>query len=41
MTVYRPSHGDTVEDTTIKRIGKVMGFEGPYVQVRPVGGGLE
>ena len=41
MTVYRPNRGDTVEDTSTKRVGKVMGFEGTYVQLRPVGGGLE
>lgn len=33
--------GDTVEDTTRNKVGKVMGFEGPYVQLRPVGGGVE
>lgn len=41
MTAYKPSLGDTVEDTSIGKIGKVMGFEGPYVQLRPIGGGLE
>ncbi len=41
MAAYKPRPGDTVEDTSTKKIGKVMGFEGPYVQVRPVGGGLE
>ncbi|WP_189147477.1 hypothetical protein [Streptomyces lacrimifluminis] len=41
MTVYKPRLGDTVEDASTKKIGKVMGFEGPYVQLRPVGGGLE
>lgn len=41
MTAYKPHLGDTVEDTGTRRIGKVMGFEGPYVQVRPVGGGRE
>ncbi|WP_055524501.1 hypothetical protein [Streptomyces graminilatus] len=41
MTVYRLKLGDTVEDTGTRRIGKAMGFEGPYVQVRPVGGGRE
>jgi hypothetical protein len=40
-TTYKPNRGDIVEDTITKRIGKVMGFEGPYVQLRPVGGGLE
>jgi hypothetical protein len=33
--------GDTVEDTEIRKIGQVMGFEGPYVQLRPLGGGRE
>lgn len=41
MTVHKPSLGDTVEDTVRKRVGKVMGFEGPYVQLRPIGGGRE
>ena len=41
MTVHKPSLGDTVEDTERKRVGKVMGFEGPYVQLRPIGGGRE
>ncbi|WP_189785269.1 hypothetical protein [Streptomyces capitiformicae] len=41
MTEYRPKLGDTVEDTGRKRVGKVMGFEGPYVQLRPIGGGVE
>nr|WP_155058827.1 hypothetical protein [Streptomyces blattellae] len=33
--------GDTVEDTERHKVGRVMGFIGPYVQLRPVGGGLE
>ncbi|MGW0819899.1 hypothetical protein [Streptomyces sp. NPDC002845] len=41
MTVYEPRLGDTVEDTGRKKVGRVMGFEGPYVQLRPVGGGRE
>lgn len=41
MTAYEPNLGDTVEDTARRRIGKVMGFEGPYVQLRPIGGGVE
>ncbi|MDX2937160.1 hypothetical protein [Streptomyces ipomoeae] len=40
-TEYRPKPGDTVEDTKSRRFGKVMGFEGPYVQLRPIGGGRE
>lgn len=41
MTASRPSLGDIVEDTKARRFGRVMGFEGPYVQLRPVGGGRE
>jgi hypothetical protein len=33
--------GDTVEDTGSKKIGKAMGFEGPYVRLRSIGGGRE
>jgi hypothetical protein len=40
-TVYTPHPGDIVEDTLTRRVGRVMGFEGSYVQLRPVGGGLE
>ncbi|WP_230885551.1 hypothetical protein [Streptomyces spinoverrucosus] len=36
-----PKLHETVEDTGNRRIGKVMGFQGPYVQLRPVGGGRE
>ena len=38
---YEPRLGDTVEDTEASRIGKVAGFVGPYIQLRPIGGGLE
>lgn len=41
MTTYKPRLGDTVEDTQRQKIGKVMGFVGPYVQLRPVDGGQE
>lgn len=41
MTVRKPDIGETVEDTTRNRVGKVMGHEGPYVQLRPIGGGRE
>ena len=41
MTIYVPSIGDVVEDTRRSRIGTVMGSEGPYVQLRPIGGGRE
>jgi len=33
--------GDVVRDTGTDKVGEVMGFVGPYVQVRPVGGGVE
>ncbi|MEV0223772.1 hypothetical protein [Streptomyces sp. NPDC050704] len=33
--------GDVIEDTRNKKVGKVMGFVGLYVQLRPVGGGVE
>lgn len=33
--------GDTVRDTERDRVGRVMGFLGGYVQLRPVGGGIE
>ncbi|MFB8777303.1 hypothetical protein [Streptomyces broussonetiae] len=38
---YDPRLGDTARDTETARIGKVMGFLGPYVQLRPIGGGAE
>jgi hypothetical protein len=41
MTTYEPKLGDTVEDTSRAKVGQVMGFVGPYVQLRPVGGGIE
>ncbi|WP_171113953.1 MULTISPECIES: hypothetical protein [Streptomyces] len=41
MTAYRPRLHETVEDTVTRKVGKVMGFEGPYVQLRPIGGGRE
>ncbi|MEV6177602.1 hypothetical protein [Streptomyces sp. NPDC052015] len=33
--------GEAVRDTARDRVGRVMGHEGPYVQVRPLGGGRE
>ncbi|MEU6680340.1 hypothetical protein [Streptomyces sp. NPDC046925] len=33
--------GTLVVDTDRRRIGRVMGHEGPYVQLRPPGGGRE
>ncbi|MGW0708270.1 hypothetical protein ACWD4G_20325 [Streptomyces sp. NPDC002643] len=41
MTARKAAIGDPVEDTDRKKIGEVMGFEGPYVQLRPLGGGRE
>lgn len=41
MTAHKHRLGDIVEDTRLKKFGKVMGFVGPYVQLRPVGGGRE
>ncbi len=38
---YEPRLGDTVEDTAARKFGKVTGFVGPYVQLRPIGGGIE
>ncbi|WP_236067835.1 hypothetical protein [Streptomyces brasiliscabiei] len=38
---YQPRLGDAVEDVRRGKVGKVMGFEGPYVQLRPIGGGVE
>lgn len=33
--------GALAVDTSTGRLGRVMGFEGPYVQLRPPGGGRE
>ncbi|MGW0820041.1 hypothetical protein [Streptomyces sp. NPDC002845] len=33
--------GSYAVDTRTGRVGRVMGYEGPYVQLRPVGGGRE
>jgi len=41
VVTFEPVPGDLVEDTGARKIGKVMGFVGPYVQLRPVGGGPE
>ncbi|MFD7437634.1 hypothetical protein [Streptomyces sp. NPDC059861] len=38
---YEPRLHEIVEDNRSQRIGEVMGFEGPYVQLRPPGGGVE
>jgi hypothetical protein len=36
-----PRVGAYAVDTRSGRLGRVMGHEGPYVQLRPVGGGRE
>ncbi|MFF0034931.1 hypothetical protein ACGFY3_26645 [Streptomyces mirabilis] len=36
-----PPIGSYVVDTHTGRMGMVMGHEGPYVQLRPLGGGKE
>lgn len=37
----KPPLGSYVVDTRTGRLGIVMGHEGPYVQLRPYGGGRE
>ncbi|MEU6669458.1 hypothetical protein [Streptomyces sp. NPDC046727] len=37
----KPPVGSHVVDTRTGRVGIVMGHEGPYVQLRPYGGGRE
>lgn len=37
----RPPVGSCVVDTRTGRVGLVMGHVGPYVQLRPYGGGKE
>ncbi|WP_308406776.1 hypothetical protein [Streptomyces sp. AC555_RSS877] len=36
-----PRIDDLVKDTASNKVGRVMGFVGPYVQLRPFGGGKE
>lgn len=36
-----PQTGDLVYDEATRKVGRVMGHEGPYVQLRPPGGGRE
>ncbi|MFF5929018.1 hypothetical protein [Streptomyces hydrogenans] len=36
-----PPLGVTVLDTARNRVGRVMGADGPYLQLRPLGGGRE
>ncbi|MEV8591517.1 hypothetical protein [Streptomyces sp. NPDC052012] len=37
----KPPVGALVVDTRSERVGVVMGHQGPYVQLRPYGGGKE
>ncbi|MFD6286990.1 hypothetical protein ACFWDP_37990 [Streptomyces anthocyanicus] len=37
----KPTVGTYVVDTRSGRVGVVMGHEGPYLQLRPYGGGRE
>ncbi len=41
MKAMKPPRGSYVVDTRTERVGIVMGHEGPYVQLRPLGGGRE
>ncbi|MEU9335854.1 hypothetical protein AB0D49_22180 [Streptomyces sp. NPDC048290] len=41
MSTPKPSIGSYVVDTRTGRVGVVMGHEGPYIQLRPFGGGRE
>uniref|UniRef100_A0AAU1ZUC4 Uncharacterized protein n=1 Tax=Streptomyces sp. NBC_00093 TaxID=2975649 RepID=A0AAU1ZUC4_9ACTN len=41
MNAYTPQVGDLVWDEATRRVGRVMGNEGPHRQLRPVGGGRE
>ncbi|MDX2760736.1 hypothetical protein [Streptomyces europaeiscabiei] len=36
-----PAVGEAVHDSARDRVGRVMGHVGPYVQLRPLAGGLE
>ncbi|MER6995086.1 hypothetical protein [Streptomyces sp. NPDC000410] len=36
-----PPVGAYVIDTDTGRVGRLMGYEGPYAQLRPLGGGRE
>ena len=40
-TTTAPEVGELALDTERDRVGVVMGHEGPYVQLRPPGGGRE
>ncbi|WP_394434298.1 hypothetical protein [Streptomyces sp. SGAir0957] len=37
----KPAIGTYAVDMSTGRVGRVMGHEGPYVQLRPFGGGRE
>lgn len=41
MNGYEPETGELVWDEAMRKVGQVMGCEGPYWQLRPVGGGRE
>ncbi|GHE67640.1 hypothetical protein GCM10014715_21720 [Streptomyces spiralis] len=41
MNAVRPPVGSYAMDTGTGRVGVVMAHEGPYVQLRPLGGGKE
>jgi uncharacterized MAPEG superfamily protein len=41
MTPTKPPIGSYLVDTRTGKVGIVMGHEGPYVQLRPYGGGRE
>ncbi len=41
MTDEPPAVGQAVHDPARDKVGEVMGHEGPYVQLRPLGGGCE
>jgi len=36
-----PTVGEAVHDSAQDRVGRVMGHEGPYIQLRPLAGGRE
>ncbi|MBK3566780.1 hypothetical protein JHN47_23945 [Streptomyces sp. MBT62] len=41
MSGFTPEAGDLAFDEGTGRVGRVMGHEGPYWQLRPTGGGRE
>ncbi|MFE4540522.1 hypothetical protein ACFRKB_36575 [Streptomyces scopuliridis] len=40
-THWLPGVGESVHDTARDRVGRVIGNEGPYIQLRPLAGGRE